>query len=388
MSTNKISIDGVYVVSGPAKLVPVSGKIELFGAELTEPVVIPVGRSVPIIAKHANVDVFPNINILRKGNENIYKKAEDVAEKLSQLDPPVILIGLTDVGKSTIAFWAASLAKLRGERTKILSTDVGQNEVYLPGFEALAGAELPLVPGKVKADKMYTCFVGSFTPLKSLSRYYSCFSSLLRVTDGWTIVDTDGWVELWSGLESKVALLRIANEGTPVVIGSKQMAELLRRFGFEVRFFESVAEGKKNREERRRNRIRMLSSIITRSQEKAFKIDNLNLVGFPIFNCKKELINSFSRILFAERCEDGREVIVTKGRVEVSAGIRILRDGWERGLFVGLSGEEKLKDRPGLLTKINYRSRMINIFVEKDVSPRIVMAGSERFEEVLSVLKT
>jgi len=389
LSVGKVELSGLYIVDGPARLIPISGKLQLFGADITEPIVVPVGRSIPIVAKEAEIGISPGTNVLRKGDENIYKKAEFLAKEVSNFNPPVILIGPTDVGKSTIAFWAASLAKLKGERAQVASIDVGQNEVYLPGFEALAEVELPLVPGKVKSEKIYSCFVGSFTPSRSLSRYYSCFSLLIRVaSSGWTIIDTDGWVEVWGGIESKAFLLKIANEGTPVIIGSKYIADLLKRFGLEVKFFESVAEGRKSRDERRRNRIRLISSILARSSQKAIKANKVDLIGFPIFNCEedRELMSSSTRILHAERCEDGREVVVIRGRPEGMLRAKLLKDGWERGLLIGLS-EGELKDRPGLLVKINYRSKMLNVIIEENVSPLKVFAGFERLEEVLSTIK-
>ena len=389
MSVGKVELSGLYIVDGPARLVPISGKLQLFGADVTEPLVVPVGRSIPIVAKGAEVSISPGLNVLRKGNENLYKKGEALAEEISSLNPPVILIGPTDVGKSTIAFWAASLAKLRGERAQVASIDVGQNEVYLPGFEALAEVELPLVPGKVKSENIYSCFVGSFTPSRSLSRYYSCFSLLVKEASGrWTIIDTDGWVEVWGGIESKASLLRIANEGTPVIIGSKHIADLLRRFGFEVKFFGSVAEGRKSRDERRRNRTRLISSVLTRSSQKVIKVSEVDLIGFPVFNCEEdqELTSSSTRILHAERCEDGREIVVIRGRLEGMLRAKLLKDGWERGLLIGLS-EGELRDKLGLLVKINYKSKVLNIIAEESVSPSRVLAGFEKLDEVLSTIK-
>jgi polynucleotide 5'-kinase involved in rRNA processing len=258
-----------------------------------------------------------------------------------------------------------------------MSTDVGQNEVYMPAFEALARVELPLVPGKVRSSELLSCFVGSFSPPRALTRYISCFLRLLRRARGWTVVDTDGWVEPWSGVESK-AMMAEESGGSVVVVGDRGLHSMVERLGVKALFIPRVVENRKSPEERRRNRLRMLSSELAGAPQRAISLSRVVAIGFPIFNCEpaEEVARASSRILYAERCGD-RVTVVVRGRVEVPLRARFLRDGWERNVLIALSHGD-LRERAGLLVRISYRSRMLTVVTRDEEEPKAVIMGEEK----------
>ncbi|HTE17267.1 MAG TPA: Clp1/GlmU family protein [Armatimonadota bacterium] len=144
------------------------------------------------------------------------------AVELLALQPGVVmLVGATDVGKSTLALAAANAAVRAGRRAAILDTDLGQSEVGPPGTIGVVRLEAPVAAlAELKPRAM--AFVGASSPTGHLlnivqgTRHLVCHA--LNREDDVVLVDTSGMVEGRMAEKLKLAKLAVLAPGLVVCV--------------------------------------------------------------------------------------------------------------------------------------------------------------------------
>ncbi len=369
-------IEGGFIIKGPATMKVVEGNIRIIGGILKEgdTITIPVGRSYPGYTDSARVEVTPSRESLKATDSSEYWRMEEAAVQIANASNPVI-VGPTDAGKSTLAAWAYNIAS-RSKDTFIMTTDVGQNELYCPGFVAKAKPEGVIAQpgGRYKVEA--SCLVGSFTPMGSESRYLLCSSKLSRGRE-WIVVDTDGWVTPWRGLELKAALVHAVRSNIIVAVG---LDDKYARFLADVSGVEAIrlegrkGEGGKSREERRRHRERLLAKHLVGGKSRSFKVDDTPVYGAPVFaGMPLEGIRDRG-IVYAEVKPDG-VVKVVRGHSRARGEIPL---GWERGLLAGLTRGEM--SYPGIVERVNYAKRTISIYTRHQGEVDYIEVGTARID--------
>ena len=371
----RCSIVGVWLLRGACRAVfAADSEVNGYPVGAGEEIVVPVGRSVLARSDKRPEGTCEPVAV----SDETYESYLRAAEELVGLGERVMLVGPSDSGKTTLASFVAS--QLGG--ALYLTVDVGQNELYSPGFTAAARVEGPLIPGSGSAPTS-RCFVGAFSPARAPLRYIACARALSR--PGPIIVDTDGWVEAWEGLDSKVALSRALDiEVLGVLDMPPAMARYLEReAGARVLQLPRLASNTvKTREERRIHRERLLARALQGSKKYSVNPDAVPVYGAPVFVGEPlmgealDLVSSIigHRPLYAEKIGE-RIVVVTRRRIRPPPRVRALVQGWERGLIAA--------SHPGdgdpcvaLIDSIDYRRRRIRLL--SPCKPTAVHVGLDR----------
>jgi polynucleotide 5'-hydroxyl-kinase GRC3/NOL9 len=150
-------------------------------------------------------------------------------ERLAAASGVVVLLGETDVGKSTLTLEAANAAVRAGRRVALLDTDIGQGEIGPPGTLGLARLELPAA---VLSDLQprALAFVGDTSPYGHLLHLVQGTCRLVRHAvhrDAEVVfVDTSGLVHGRMAERLKLAKLAALDPALVVIV---QRGEEMRR---------------------------------------------------------------------------------------------------------------------------------------------------------------
>lgn len=383
-------VDGVFVVNGPAKVRVVDGLVEVLGHRMSSgEFVVPLGRSIPIKAIEAEIEITPSRDRLTLGDQDLYEVLSNTARELSSLEPPILLVGPSDVGKSTLASMVAVMASFDG-KSSLLTVDVGQNELYAPGFAASIQVSPPFIPGWVKDSEPDRCFVGAFTPSRRLSNYLNCAAKLAWKSKGFLVVDSDGWVAPWDGIYSKAALASVVRASTIVHVGlgeveSRALESLLPGLKH-VKIKRSLSPTKKTREARRAHRERLIIARLVNAKARSVKLESTPVIGLPIglgSPPSREVVENLGIDLkFAERIEvasDGQVILVSRKPLRKNVGVRVVKPGFERGLVASVHGSNGL-EYLAVIERINYRTGIINVLTEYEGPVSLLEVGEAKID--------
>ena len=368
-------VEGAMLLVGPQRVRVLEGSLEVLGAGVGEggEFIVPAGRRIPAYSSGALVEA----GRVEPLDEGAYERLDGVARGLAGAGS-VMLVGPGDSGKSTMAAWIYN--RSTGERL-IVTLDVGQNEVYMPGFTASAMPRKPAIPGSMDG-LTGACFVGSFSPARAMPRYIACAS---RLTRGRTpIVDTDGWVAPGRGIESKLLAARAVGADKILAIGlGPDAIRLFEAEGLDVVVLDRLAGSEKSREERRLHRDRLMASRLAGGRVKPYSVDEVPVVGAPVFGgspLDREALKGIDpRAVYGEAQSDGI-VIVSRGRPRMP-GVRVLRPGWEEGLVAALWPRSGGVPVPGVVARVDYQRRRIMVYSSSHPeSVRLLEVGVDRVD--------
>jgi polynucleotide 5'-kinase involved in rRNA processing len=377
--TSVVELDGgVIIIEGPAGVEVESGEAEVLGRALApgQSIIVPVGRSLPLRVKGR---VRVRGEAVREASLEAYRALEEAARRIAGLGGRVIIMGPTDSGKSTIAAWVSSLTG-----KPLLTVDVGQNEYYAPGFEALVYPQEgePLIPGS-SAILQARCFVGSFSPSRSLDRYLACASRLSRLAGSELVVDTDGWISGFGAAEAKASLAEAVGADAIAFIG---VPEHVRRpivalaGAREVVVLQKPPVSAKSREERRAHRERLVALRLMGAREVLVHASRTPLLGSPIFRCppsSSENIGLGGGIVYLEKCDDRIVAVFRRKPRHAPRGVMVLEEGWEEGLLAAVIGDDG-DHHIAVVEKINYRRALLVLKSQYHGPVRGAILGSTR----------
>ncbi|NOZ30804.1 MAG: hypothetical protein GXO68_02495 [Crenarchaeota archaeon] len=377
---------GTYLLQGPGKLTVEKGSVEVLGYRIDGEgqVVVPVGRSVPaLVEEGARASYTGKTTGL---SSEAYQKWHDTIQGLGELDSRILLVGPSDTGKSTLAAWIINkIMQERGRSPLFATVDIGQNENFCPGFtSSVVVRDPPFIPGG-GGDVYSTCFVGSFTPTNSLSRYIYCAHSMLKGWQGPLVMDSDGWVTVWDGIDSKIAVAEAVGFDKVVLVGLGEREEEYIRGklrGVEIVRLGSLVDSRKSREERRIHRERLIAKALAGARERGFKVDSVPVYGGPIFLGQRvdpRLVGEALglHVYYAERV-GGELRVVARVRGRRIQGATLVRPGWERGLLSAVVGGGVV--RPGIVTRVNYRTGTLYVYTPYEGDPEYIELGVARLD--------
>jgi polynucleotide 5'-hydroxyl-kinase GRC3/NOL9 len=155
---------------------------------------------------------------------------DDAVAALAGASGVVVLLGATDVGKTTLTLQAANEAARAGRRVAILDTDLGQSEIGPPGTLGVVRLEAPVATlGELKPRAL--AFVGATSPFGHLlpvvqgTRRLVCHA--WERGDELVLVDTSGVVGGRLAEKLKLAKLAVLDPALIVVVQRDRECERL-----------------------------------------------------------------------------------------------------------------------------------------------------------------
>ena len=219
------------VVQGPASLTLLNGQARILGEPLMsgQRKVVPRVRQLPIESERgAEIEI-----ILAKQGKTFEIQGSTippswelaVASLREMQEGNVVILGPTDVGKSTLCVYLLNRLMRDVEILHIVDADIGQTDLGPPTSIAVATPTQPITSlTELRADA--TLFIGHTSPTYVQSKLISGIKRLATMDENsLTIINTDGWIAELAAIRYKINLI---NEIEPNLILGLAMGDELQ----------------------------------------------------------------------------------------------------------------------------------------------------------------
>lgn len=222
--------NNTLLVRGSASVRLLSGDAEILGAPLARNRQLAV-RPEKQLAVEARTDAALEIGLDKKGSTfeikgstipASWKMAAEAVEEMGQ--GRVLVVGMTDVGKSTLCAYLVNKLLLHGLRPTVVDGDIGQSDIGPP---TTVGISVPTtwVTSLIDLKPGAMIFIGHTSPSKVEDRIIDALKRLSgRIEDSLTIINSDGWVLDSDAISYKVRM--IAATRPDLVVGLANGTEL------------------------------------------------------------------------------------------------------------------------------------------------------------------
>ena len=403
------------LIDGPASASLLSGTVSVLGASLQidEKLVVREGKRLPLwVKKSAAVELMLGEGAyINEVDAGVLPSSWDKAAKeLLSLDKPVtvIVIGGVDSGKTSFCTFLVNAAVMEKLRTGVIDADLGQSDVGPPstvGFNFVAEP----VKDLFEIDAQCTVFVGSTSPSGAISKVIDGLTHLKdRVMDAgadFLVINTDGWVE---GEEASAYKVRLAEKvGSNAVVGMQQGKEL-------TPILDSLHDVKvlvidspqliqpRNREKRKLLRELSYKKYLKRAKMQSFSLgwveikDSILGAGIALHRNRLETLSNLleARHVYSEESIDAILVVlkssgvVTEKQVKDAEEhfvkkVKVIREGDEEGLLVGLNDEADNFLGIGILREVDYKRKVLKVYTPVSKKPYILNFGQIKLNKNL-----
>ncbi|MEM1597038.1 MAG: Clp1/GlmU family protein [Pyrobaculum sp.] len=404
----------IYRVEGPAKVVVKRGQIYATGVVYGDGQWFTVLRArrlaIKAVAESEVEFVLGPGALLEKAapGEEIIDEWEAQA---SRIDPRgvILIIGMMDVGKSTMAALLGNKALARGYRVAVIDADVGQNDLGPPTTISLARmskyvthlrqlvAEKSIFLQSTSLEKIWPKAVEQIARAVKYAKATWSADSVIVNTDGW-VLDQDAVVfkrRLIERLEpSLVVAIQVEKELEPIIQGFKNVAV----------FPPPPYARARSREDRKIHREMGYGRYIFPTVELAISLDKTPICNLPIFkgvemseDLKKMLGKALGMSVARAYQVGDRVYAIVPGdswSVRKVGGFQVacIPQDFEKGLLVGLEDGEGFLVGLGVLKKIYYDKKRAVIYVSSEVEKRLaevkcIRLGLVRLDENFNELE-
>ncbi|MGC9050488.1 Clp1/GlmU family protein [Pyrobaculum sp.] len=393
MSVRVMKAGEMYRIEGPAKVVVRRGRIYATGVEYSD------GQSFTVLrARSLAVRAVTDSEVeLVLGPGALLEKAEPGEEiideweaGISTVDPSgvIIVVGMIDVGKSTMTAMLGNKALARGYRVAVVDADVGQNDLGPPTTISLAR-----LTRYVTHLRQLVAEKSIFLQATSLERIWPrAVEQIARAVEYarrvWradsVILNTDGWVLDEEAVVFKRQLIEKIKPSLIVAIQvEKELAPILNGYSNVLILPPPPHARSRSREDRKIHREMGYGRYIFPPVEIAVSLDKIPICNLPIFKgieMGEELRKILSRALglgVEKAYQVGNRVYaIVEGDtwvVRKVSGFQVigLPHDFERGLLVGLEDAERFLVGLGVVKKIYYDKRKAIIYTSSDVEKRM-----------------
>jgi len=401
------------LVDGPASVSLLSGRISVLGApfKIGEKIIIRDGKRVPFgVKKKATFDLMlgEGASFEEIDGGTVPPSWENAAKEVLSLKKPVtvIVIGGVDSGKTSFCTFLTNEALRKKWKTGIIDADLGQSDVGPPstvGFNFVSEPVKDLF--EIKAENAY--FVGLTSPSGAVNKVIEGLTELknrVMETDvDFLIVNTDGWVDGEDAARYKIQLTERVSPS--VVVGIRQEDEL-------TPILTALKEAKvlaidspqmvqrRNREKRKILRELSYKKYLKQAKVQSFTLnwvkveDSLLGAGSPMTPWHIEKIRNLlgTRPVYCEETLATIFVVLRKNQsvteeqmkeIEGSFGKRakVIREGEEEGLLVGLQDERGRFLGIGILCGVDYRRRVMKVYTPINENVSTIRFGQIKLDE-------
>jgi polynucleotide 5'-hydroxyl-kinase GRC3/NOL9 len=393
----------ILLVDGPASVSLLSGKISVLGAPLRirEKLVVRGGKRLPLwVKKRVTVELMvgegASINEVEEGT--IPSSWEDAAKEILSLNKPVtvMVVGGMDSGKTSFCTFLVNEAVMKKWRTSVIDADLGQSDVGPPSTMGFNFVTEP-VKDLFDIDAQDAVFVGSTSPSGAINKVIEGLTQLKnRVMEAgvdFLLINTDGWVEGEEAAEYKVRLaekvdpsavvgMQRGNELTPIldalhdvkvfVIDSPQLIQprsrekrkLLRELGYKKYLKGAKTQSFSLSWIKVKDSIFGAGGTLPRKRLQTLK----NLLGTrPIYS--EETVTDILVVLSKSKAVTEKQIEAVEEHFGKS--VKVIREGDEEGLLVGLKDEEDKFLGIGILHGVDYKRKILKVYTP--VSEKVSM---------------
>ncbi|MGD8506159.1 MAG: Clp1/GlmU family protein [Candidatus Bathyarchaeota archaeon] len=403
------------LVDGPACVNLLDGGVEVFGAPLETGVktVIRQGKRVAFAVKRkADFDLMLGEDASMEEFEGStipasWEQACNITMAVDEKPVVVVVMGEVDSGKTSFCTYLVNKATKEKRRVAIIDADLGQSDIGPPSTIGLSQLTLPISDlFLLKAESAY--FVGTTTPSgvidEVIDKLAEMKGDILKKAVGFLVINTDGWVR---GEEAVQYKLRLVKRTTPnVVIGIQQQDELAPILtalsGIKVISIESPqAIKKRDREKRKILRELGYRKYLKEAIMQPFPLSWVKVEGIPFgtyLTPSKGKLEKMKMKLGVDPlyCEETPNMIVaivdknhwvneaqiTALEEELEKKVRLIREGDEQGLLVGLHDEKEKFLGIGILDKIDYERRMLHVYTPVTTSVSSIHIGQVKLDKL------
>ncbi len=249
--------------------------------------------------------------------------AGDVGRDLHYGKGVVMVLGASDTGKTTLAFYLAKELLAACKRVSIVSTDMGQSVFGPPATTSMALLEsVPESINDVRTHSMY--FIGSTSPvghfLQTLVGVKKLVDRAYREGAKAIIIDTTGLVS--GGAAWELKFHKIVLTGTRCIVAlqrGRELEEILLPYEHraEYKLYRlPVSEHAKTRsaEQRREHRRQKYKTYFSGATSKSFSLHNVHLINPHNETIRNTEDRLFGRLLVG--LNDGEDYTVALGVIE------------------------------------------------------------------------
>ena len=209
------------------------------------------------------------------------------AEALVEMEQgKVIVIGMTDVGKSTLCTYLANRLLLQGLSPAVVDGDIGQSDIGPP---TTVGASVPTtsIPSLVDLEPQATIFIGHTSPSQVANRI---IDGLKRLSDlmkkSLTIINTDGWVLDPEAISYKIRMIDATRPDLVVGLANgTELQPILSGSGAQSLNIETAKEVlARSRSDRREIRTASYRRFLEGARTRAISLQEVSIStprGFP-----------------------------------------------------------------------------------------------------------
>jgi len=407
-------------VEGPASILVKDGEVEALGKILRprERLTIPKSKVAFIIALE---DSIVELNL---GEEGKVEELEDIAipyewrevvERISSMSTPLtlLILGGVDVGKTVFTLYLANSLTSQGRKVIIIDEDLGQSEISAPTTIGMAYLRRPVVSFS-QAKQIGAYFVGSTSPAGLIHRVLVGVKSLLdkaREYDAqYVIINTDGWIYGRDAREFKMSMIALTRPHLVVAIQKRNEIEpIIRPFETQrwlqiVRLVAPQIVRARTLEERKLLRESMYHKYFEGGR--IIKLP-LNKVSFMYSELSSTFPSEIQEVndlryemnvtpLYVGTSADLLVLVITKDekrikeikdylkRRGVNKTIKILREGEERGLIVGLYDSLGEFLGIGVVQEIDYKRNYIKVLSQAEGNIAMIKLGRIKLNDKFS----
>jgi len=401
------------LVDGPASVSILSGQISILGArfKIGEKIVIRYGKRVPFgVRKKATFDLMLGEGASFKEIDGgpVPSSWENAAKEVLSLKKPVtvMVMGGVDSGKTSFCTFLANEALRKKWKTGIIDADLGQSDVGPPstiGFNFITEPVKDLF--EIKAENAY--FVGLTSPSGVLNNVIEGLTKLksrvMKTDVNFLIINTDGWVDGEDAAKYKIQLaktvspsivvgIQLGDELTPILTTLKETNVLTIDSPQLVQ--------RRNREKRKILRELSYKKYLKQAKVQSFalnwvKVENSLLgAGGPLAPEHMEKTSNLlgTRPIYCEETFTTLFIVLRKNQsvteeqikeIEESFGkkVKVIREGEEEGLLVGLQDERGNFLGIGILCGVDYRRGTLKVYTPINKNVSTIRFGQIKLDE-------
>ena len=401
------------LVDGPASVSLISGKISILGAPLKigEKLVVREGKRLPLwVRKQASFELLlgggASFNEVDEGT--VPSSWDEIAKEVLSLKKPVtvMVIGGVDSGKTSFCTFLANEVVMKNWRTGVIDADLGQSDVGPPSTVGFNFVTEP-VKDLFEIDAQDAVFVGSTSPSGSINRVIEGLIQLKdRVMEAgvdFLVINTDGWVE---GQEATAYKAQLADKISPsAIVGMQRGNELTPILNALHGIKALVIESPQLIQPRSREKRKILRELSYKKYLKRAKMLSLSLnwvkvkgsllgAGGPLSHKRLETLKNLlgTKPIYSEETGATIFVVLRKSEavteeqikdVEECFGkkVKVIREGDEEDLLVGLKDEEDKFLGIGILHGVDYKRKILKVYTAVSEKVAILHFGQIKLDK-------